>query len=123
MPILQGGEGRMISIDGCSVTIDPGDGNASAYILSDFHLNINPNPTSGNTEIEFLLSDTLYNSSVEIKLYDVFGQEVMQLKTFSKVDEKMRTNIESGYLDNGLYNVVLNVNGFNVASKKLQVAR
>jgi hypothetical protein len=124
MPILQGGEGRMISINGCSFIIDSGnENNPSTYKLSDFQLNTNPNPTSNNTEVEFLLLDNVYNSSVTIKLYDGFGQEVMLLNNFSMVNGKMKTIIETACLDNGLFNVVLYVNGVNVASKKLQVAR
>jgi hypothetical protein len=87
---------------------------------TDLHLLIMPNPTSGQSDIDF---STKKGVSYEIRIFDLLGKEVFHHSFTPAEGDHVSYNIQSGILAAGTYMVKIFEDNQAVAVQKLSVIK
>jgi hypothetical protein len=82
-------------------------------------INIYPNPTAGNTQMEYILSTA---SEVSVEIYNVLGEKVQTLNNGNQTQGSHTISFDTKELTNGLYFVTVKANGTQT-TKKFMVQR
>ena len=90
--------------------------------ISDFTHNANlvsvyPNPATSNATINILTND---NSNIDIKIFNMYGQEINAITTRSYIDNNCRFDINTSALKSGIYLIDVNT-GTEIIRKKLVI--
>ncbi|MCP5062045.1 MAG: T9SS type A sorting domain-containing protein, partial [Ignavibacteriae bacterium] len=94
-------------------------------VISDYHLYQNyPNPFNPTTTIKYSIPnhETNSNSSVQLRIYDMLGKEVVTLVNSKKQSGNYYVNFNAENLSSGIYYYQLVVNDF-VETKKMVVVK
>lgn len=109
---------KMIDLDGkfnYSNVVEVTIGDNGSIILSD----AKPNPATGETTLEYTLSD---GGFMLLAIYDLSGKNVMTIINGSVSSGSYVRNIDVSSLPSGYYNIVMNFNGSTV-TRQLRIVR
>ncbi|NND70203.1 MAG: T9SS type A sorting domain-containing protein [Rhodothermales bacterium] len=87
--------------------------------VKDFHIGHNyPNPFTSRTSIEYSVRRA---GNVELKVYDLLGNEVMELVNKEQPVGTYTVEIDTGHLSSGVYLYELRTSGFGESKKMIKL--